>query len=77
MASSLPPGGKPFTYRAGNHDHLVDCPVDAGKFDQYSFVVNGVPFQISVDGPQREYDKTELPTMVEQIARTEVGFYRR
>jgi len=75
VASSLPPAGKPFTYRADNYDHLVDCPVDAGKFDQYSFAVNGIPFQISVDGPQRDYDKTELVTMVEQIVRTEVGFF--
>src|SRR5262245_7649902 len=33
VASSLPAGGKPFTYQADNYDHLADCPVDAGKFD--------------------------------------------
>jgi len=74
VATSLNPAGKPFTYLADNYDHLVDCPVDAGKLDMYSFVVDGVPFQISVDGSQRNYDRTELLTKVEQIVRTTVEF---
>src|SRR5205823_272538 len=32
-----------------------------------------VPFRISVDGNHRDYDKTELVTMVEQIVRTETS----
>ena len=74
VATSLPPGGKPFSYRADNYDHLVDCPVDVGKLDTFSFAVDGVPFNISVDGDHRDYDRTELQTLVEQIVRTETGF---
>jgi len=72
VATSLGPSETPFTYRAANYDELVDCPVDIGKLDLYNFVVDGVPFQISVDGSHRDYDRTELTTMVEQIVRTEV-----
>jgi predicted metalloprotease with PDZ domain len=74
VATSLLPANKPFAYRAENYDHLVDCPVDVGRLDRYSFAVDGVPYQISVDGARRDYDKTELVTMVEQIVRTEVAF---
>jgi predicted metalloprotease with PDZ domain len=72
VSTSLRPAEKPYTYRADNYDELVDCPVDIGKLDLYSFVVDGVPFQISVDGSHREYNHADLTTMVEQIVRSEI-----
>ncbi len=75
VSTSLAPADKLFTYRAESYDRLVDCPVDIGRLDTYSFAVDGVPFTISVDGGHRDYDKTELVTMVEHIARTEVAFF--
>ncbi len=74
VSTSLAPAGSPLTYKAENYDHLVDCPVDVGKLDTFTFVVNDVPFSISVDGNHREYDRTELQTMIQQIVRTETGF---
>jgi predicted metalloprotease with PDZ domain len=73
VSTSLSPAGKPFTYQAENYDELVDCPVDIGKLDTYSFVVDGVPFQISVDGSRRDYNHADLVTTVEQIVRTEIN----
>jgi predicted metalloprotease with PDZ domain len=73
VSTSLRPAGKPFTYLADNYDELVDCPVDVGKIDTYSFVVNDIPFHISVDGSHRDYNRTDLQTMVEQIVRTEIN----
>jgi predicted metalloprotease with PDZ domain len=73
VATSLRPANKPFTYQADDYDHLVDCPVDVGKFVMYTLVVDDIPFHISVDGA-RDYDSADLLTMVEQIVRTQMAF---
>jgi predicted metalloprotease with PDZ domain len=75
VSTSLPAADKPFTYRAESYDHLVDCPIDAGRIDTYSFAVDSVRFTISVDGSHRDYDKAELVSMVEQIVRAEVALF--
>jgi predicted metalloprotease with PDZ domain len=69
LETRLPPGWKVATgltpqpkdqplspnrlFQAKNYDEMVDCPLQFGKFDAFSFKVNGVPFQCILVGDHR------------------------
>ncbi len=42
-----------FRFQAQNYDHLIDCPVQFGKFDSFSFTVSKTPFQCVMVGEHK------------------------
>ena len=39
-----------FTYTAPNYDTLVDCPIEIGSHQEYSFSVQNIPHTVAVYG---------------------------
>ncbi len=49
VTSELSPGPRPFSFIAPSYDALVDAPVEAGKFEEFSFDSGGAHFRVIVD----------------------------
>jgi predicted metalloprotease with PDZ domain len=65
IASELPVGRTPNSFAAPSYDALVDAPTEAGKFEEFTFEIEGVHFRVVVDGP--EWNKNHLENFLRHI----------
>jgi len=72
IATGLDATGDPNTFRADDYDHLVDCPVEMGRFQRHTFTVREVPVHLVIDASPSTYDADALVAMVSKVVQTAV-----
>jgi predicted metalloprotease with PDZ domain len=60
-------------YAAANYDRLVDSPVEAGTFDEYSYQQGGAEYRVVVYTEGAKYPSRKLLDAIERITATETG----
>jgi predicted metalloprotease with PDZ domain len=70
VATALPAGGEPGSWRADDYDHLVDCPVEMGLHDLVTFDVDGVPHRVAIWG-EGNHDRARVAADLEKIVRAQ------
>ena len=60
-------------YAARDYDELVDSPVEAGTFDEYSYQQRGAEFRVVVYSDGARYPSKRLLESLEKITATETG----
>lgn len=60
-------------YAARDYDALVDSPVEAGTFDEYSYRQSGAEFRVVVCSDGAQYPSKKLMESIEKITATETG----
>lgn len=73
LATPLEDGGSPGEYSAPNYDRLVDSPVEAGNFDDYSYRQSGAEYRVVVYTEGARYSSKKLLDSIERITATETG----
>ncbi|HEV3276222.1 MAG TPA: PDZ domain-containing protein [Terriglobia bacterium] len=63
-------------YTAANYDRLVDSPVEAGSFDEYSYQQSGAEYRVVVYTEGAKYSSKKLLDSIETITATETGLMR-
>jgi predicted metalloprotease with PDZ domain len=63
----------PGVYTAVDYDRMVDSPVEAGKFDDYSYQQNGAEYRVVVYTEGARYPSKKLLDSCEKITATETG----
>jgi predicted metalloprotease with PDZ domain len=71
LAAELPSGGEANSFKAESYDALVDAPVEAGKFTEFSFENENAHFRVVVDAP--EVNKGRFEDFLRRITRYEIG----
>ena len=61
---------------AANYDLLVDSPVEAGQFQDYSFAQNGATYRVVVHGDPKDYSADRLLASLGKITATETALMR-
>lgn len=66
------------SWLADDYDHLIDCPVEMGTHESFSFDVDGVPHDVAIWGgagtgtrPVGNYDREALGRDLEKIVRSQ------
>jgi predicted metalloprotease with PDZ domain len=72
LAASDPSG----EFVAANYDALVDSPVEAGHFDDFSYQQGGATFRVIVDASPQDYSSARLLASLEKITATETAMMR-
>ena len=70
IATQLADGTEAASFRADSYDALVDAPVEAGKFEDFTFENQGAHFRVVVDGS--EWNKGRLEDLLRRITRYEL-----
>jgi predicted metalloprotease with PDZ domain len=70
-AFAEPPTGG--VYAAPNYDSLVDSPVEAGTFDQFSYRQSGAEYRVVVDADGATYPSDKLLDALKKITSTETA----
>jgi len=61
---------------APTYDHLIDCPVEMGKFTYLSFKVESIPFTIAINGNiPLHFNDNKLISDVIKICKTEINLF--
>jgi predicted metalloprotease with PDZ domain len=76
LATPLEQDAAAGNYAAQNYDELVDSPVEAGKFDEYSYQQGGAQFQVAVYSDGVKYSSKKLLDSLERITATETHLMR-
>jgi predicted metalloprotease with PDZ domain len=63
-------------FLAPNYDLLVDSPVEAGQFQDYSFAQNGATYRVIVHGDPKDYSAERLLASLGKITATETALMR-
>jgi len=63
-------------FLAANYDVLVDSPVEAGQFQDYSFAQNGATYRVVVHGDPKDYAADRLLASLSKITATETTLMR-
>ena len=63
----------PGEYTAANYDRMVDSPVEAGTFDDYSYKQSGADYRVVVYSEGGKYSSKKLLASCEKITATETG----
>jgi predicted metalloprotease with PDZ domain len=63
----------PGEYAAANYDRMVDGPVEAGTFDDYSYQQGGTEYRVVVYTEDAKYSSKKLLESCEKITATETG----
>ncbi len=66
LIAELRPGPDPDSFVAPGYDALVDAPVEASRFDEFSFDNDGAHFRVVVDSSSG-YDRTRLQGYLQRI----------
>jgi predicted metalloprotease with PDZ domain len=74
VASLLEEDGDGFL--APNYDVLVDSPVEAGQFQDYSFSQNGATYRVVVHADVKDYSPDRLLASLQKITATETALMR-
>ena len=64
----------PGEYTAANYDRMVDSPVEAGTFDDYSYQQSGAEYRVVIYTEGAKYPSKKLLDACEKITATETGF---
>ncbi len=64
-------------YLAGSYDHLVDCPVEMGRFWSGDFKAGGVPHRVVVAGAPPSFDSARLLADTLAICEAEIRFWHQ
>ena len=70
LISELPSGDRQHSFMAAGYDALVDAPVEAGLFSEFSFDNQGAHFRVVVDGA--EWNKNSLEDDLRRITACEM-----
>jgi predicted metalloprotease with PDZ domain len=73
IATALP-SSSPTSFAAEDYDHLVDGPVEIGRFRDAVFDVGGAHYQVVVDADPADYDMQKIVAMVKSIVVEEVAW---
>jgi len=76
LATALEPDAAASEYAARDYDQLVDGPVEAGTFDEYSYQQSGAQFQVVVYSEGAKYSPKKLMDALETITATETSLMR-
>ncbi|HYE73934.1 MAG TPA: PDZ domain-containing protein [Blastocatellia bacterium] len=68
VATGLQRASEPNSYRARNYDHLVDCPVILGDYDEGTATAQGKTIHVIVD-KKGQYNAEQLKRLTEMSAR--------
>ena len=63
-------------FLAANYDVLADSPMEAGQFQDYSFVQNGATYRVVVHGDPKDYSADRLLGSLGRITATETALMR-
>jgi predicted metalloprotease with PDZ domain len=63
------------TYRAGNYDELIDCPVEMGSFALGRFEVLGVPHEIAITGRVPKLDMERLTSDLARVCEAQIRLF--
>ena len=63
-------------FPAPNFDLLVDSPVEAGEFQEYSYSQNGATYRVVVHADPQDYSAERLLASLTKITATETAFMR-
>jgi predicted metalloprotease with PDZ domain len=73
-ATALPAGSEDNSYLASSYDALVDAPLEAGAFDEFTFESDGAPINVVLDG--KDSTKPRLENYLHQITDYELKLMR-
>ena len=73
LATPLDEASEAGDYAARNYDRLVDSPVEAGRFAEYSYEQSGAEYRVVVYGEEAQYSPQKLLESIERITATETG----
>ena len=76
LATPLEQDAPASEYAAPDYDELVDSPVEAGNFDEYSYQQSGAQFQVVVYSDGAKYSSRKLVDSLERITATETHLMR-
>lgn len=62
------------TFRAPTYDDLIDCPLEAGSFEEATFLVDGIAYQIVWNGPE-PLDRVRVTDGLRRIVAHETAFW--
>jgi predicted metalloprotease with PDZ domain len=68
--------GEPDEFKAANYDELADSPVEAGTFEEYSYVQGGATYRVIVHAPASDYSSERLLKSLQKITATETALMR-
>jgi predicted metalloprotease with PDZ domain len=63
-------------FSAPNYDLLVDSPVEAGQFQEYSYNQGGATYRVIVHADPKDYSRERLLGSLEKITATETALMR-
>jgi predicted metalloprotease with PDZ domain len=73
VATLLADGPAPGEYQAANYDQLADSPIEAGTFQEYSYVQSGATYRVVVDAKPSDYAPGRLLDSLGKITSTETA----
>jgi predicted metalloprotease with PDZ domain len=73
LATPLDQAGDTEDYAARNYDRLVDSPVEAGRFAEYSYEQSGAEYRVVVYAEEARYSPEKLLESLKRITATETG----
>ena len=76
LATLLEPADAPAQYRAANYDDLADSPIEAGAFEEYSYVQSGATYRVIVHARPSDYSPDRLMSLLKKITATETALMR-
>ena len=76
LATLLEPADAPAQYRAANYDDLADSPIEAGAFEEYSYVQSGATYRVIVHARGSDYSPDRLMSSLKKITATETALMR-
>lgn len=76
LVTMLRDGPRSGEYQAIDYDRLVDCPAEAGHFQQYDYVQKGALYRIVVYGKKDLYSAKHLVDVLKKITGTETALMR-
>jgi predicted metalloprotease with PDZ domain len=76
LSTLLDDGPAPGEYQAANYDMLADSPIEAGTFQEYSYVQSGATYRVIVDARPADYSSERLLKSLQKITATETSLMR-
>lgn len=73
LVTPLHENGAAGSFAAPNYDALVDSPVEAGEFTEYTFTQGGALYRVAVRGDAGDYSPSRLINTIKAITATETS----
>jgi predicted metalloprotease with PDZ domain len=77
VATGLPRAGEPNVFRARNYDHLVDCPVVMGDYDEETASVQGKTVHVVIDqkGQYNAEQRRQLRDLTARVVESQAKMF--